>query len=107
MLLLNAAALTVPEGKAKGHAKLGWNILISQMLDRLSDRPRAYLLWGNPAQKIAKGVDPDTNLKIETPHPSPLSVYRGFYGSRPFSQVNAWLQAHGKQAIHWGDPEVP
>ena len=100
VLLLNTI-LTVPQGKAKGHAKLGWQALIPQILARLADAPRAYLLWGGPAQKAARSVDPAANLKIETAHPSPLSARRGFFGSRPFSRVNAWLQAHGRQSINW------
>lgn len=107
ILLLNAVALTVPEGKAKGHAKLGWQTLTHQILDRLQDRPRAYLLWGRPAQEAAKNVPATDNLKIETAHPSPLSVHRGFFGSQPFSRTNAWLQAQGLEPINWGDPEGP
>ena len=105
-MLLNTA-LTVPEGQAKGHAKLGWDSLVMDVLTRLADRPRAYLLWGRPAQQAASRVDPRANLKIETAHPSPLSVHRGFFGARPFSQTNAWLQAQGHRAINWGDPEGP
>ena len=103
VLLLNNV-LTVPAGQANGHAKLGWQTLTSEVLERLSDRPRAYLLWGASAQKTARTVDPDQNLKIETPHPSPLSAHRGFFGSRPFSRVNDWLQRQGKPAIQWTKP---
>lgn len=106
VLLLNTA-LTVPQGAPKAHARLGWSELVDQVLDRLGDRPRAYLLWGGPAQKAAKRVAGDRNLKIETAHPSPLSVHRGFFGSRPFSRVNAWLQAQDLPAINWADPEDP
>ena len=103
VLLLNTT-LTVPQQQAGGHAKLGWHRLTAQVLERLSDRPRAYLLWGAHAQKAAAAVDPLRNLKIETPHPSPLSARRGFFGSRPFSRTNAWLQAHGHRAINWTNP---
>ena len=103
VLLLNNV-LTVPAGSANGHAKLGWQTLTAQVLARLSDRPRAYLLWGAHAQKAAAQVDPVQNLKIETPHPSPLSARRGFFGSRPFSRVNDWLQGQGKPGIHWTKP---
>lgn len=107
VLLLNTV-LTVPAGEAKGHDKLGWQALTTQVLDRLSDRPRAYLLWGAGAHKAALGVDADVNLKIETAHPSPLSARRGFFGSRPFSRTNAWLQARGHRAINWANPpEAP
>lgn len=104
VLLLNTA-LTVPQGAAKAHAKLGWGNLVQDVLAHLSNAPRAYLLWGGPAQKAAKNVSAAENLKIETAHPSPLSVYRGFFGSRPFSRTNAWLQTQGLDAINWGNPE--
>jgi len=103
VLLLNSA-LTVRAGAAGSHAKLGWSTLTAQVLERLSDRPRAYLLWGAHAQKAACDVDGTLNLKIETAHPSPLSARRGFFGSRPFSRTNAWLQAHCHQAINWANP---
>jgi len=103
VLLLNNV-LTVPAGQANGHAKLGWQNLTRDVLARLSDRPRAYLLWGAHAQKAARSVDPQQNLKIETPHPSPLSAHRGFFGTRPFSRVNDWLQRQGKPAIQWTKP---
>ncbi len=107
VLLLNTA-LTVPAGTPNGHSGLGWNRLGAQVLARLSDRPRSYLLWGRHAQMAAKNVDAPRNLKIETAHPSPLSARRGFFGSRPFSRVNAWLHAQGQPAINWTDPpEVP
>ena len=105
VLLLNTA-LTVPEGRPKAHARLGWSRLVTEVLERLSDRPRAYLLWGGPAQAAARGVDGAVNLKIENAHPSPLSAHRGFFGSRPFSRTNAWLQAQGLDPINWGDPEA-
>ena len=104
VLLLNTI-LSVPQGKAKGHVKWGWQALTGQILTHLSDSPRAYLLWGTPAHKAARDVDSDTNLKLETKHPSPLSAYGGFFGSKPFSRTNAWLQARGVQPINWGDPE--
>ncbi|KIN64775.1 Uracil-DNA glycosylase [Sulfitobacter noctilucicola] len=104
VLLLNTA-LTVPQGAAKAHAKLGWSVLVDQVLAELAGAPRAYLLWGGPAQKAAKNVDAGANLKIESAHPSPLSVHRGFFGSRPFSRTNEWLQARGLAPINWGDPE--
>ena len=78
VLLLNTA-LTVRAGAAGSHAKLGWDRLTAQVLDRLSDRPRAYVLWGAHAQKAASAVDAERNLKIATPHPSPLSARRGFF----------------------------
>ncbi|KZZ66290.1 uracil-DNA glycosylase, partial [Sulfitobacter sp. HI0129] len=102
VLLLNTV-LTVPAGNAGGHRTLGWHKLTTQILRHLSDRPRAYLLWGAHAQKAAADVAAPRNLKIETPHPSPLSARRGFFGSRPFSRTNAWLQAQGLAAINWAN----
>ncbi len=104
VLLLNTT-LTVRAGTPGAHAKLGWQRLTSQILSHLADTPRAYLLWGAHAQKAAAEVDPARNLKIETAHPSPLSARRGFFGARPFSRVNAWLQARGHRAINWSHPE--
>jgi uracil-DNA glycosylase len=106
VLLLNTA-LTVPVGDAGGHGRLGWQRLIPQVLERLADRPRAYLLWGKSAEKVAAAVDPMRNFKLETAHPSPLSAHRGFLGSRPFSRTNDWLQRHGQTAINWTEPEAP
>jgi uracil-DNA glycosylase len=107
VLLLNTI-LTVPAAEAKGHATLGWQTLCEEVLAHLSTHPRAYLLWGATAQKAARDVDAATNLKIETAHPSPLSARRGFFGSRPFSRVNAWLQARGEPVINWANPpEAP
>jgi uracil-DNA glycosylase len=106
VLLLNTV-LTVPQGVPKGHAKLGWQTLTGQILHHLADRPRAYLLWGTPAQKAAQGVAPEANFKLETAHPSPLSARRGFFGSKPFSRTNAWLRNAGHASINWGDPEGP
>lgn len=103
VLLLNTI-LTVPAGEAKSHADLGWQSLATQILAHLAARPCAYLLWGALAHKAAADVDPHMNLKIETAHPSPLSARRGFFGSRPFTRTNDWLQARGMTAINWTTP---
>ncbi|MCV2864676.1 uracil-DNA glycosylase [Defluviimonas sp. WL0075] len=101
VLLLNTA-LSVPEARPKGHDRLGWDRLVGEVLGALDATPRAFLLWGGPAQKLAARYlsNPD-HLRIETAHPSPLSAYRGFFGSRPFSRVNAWLEARGEAPIVW------
>lgn len=99
VLLLNTA-LSVPAGAAGGHAKLGWDRLTAQVLARLDASPRAFLLWGAHAQKAARHLSAH-HLKIKTAHPSPLSAYRGFFGSRPFSRVNAWLADRDKAPIRW------
>ena len=102
VLLLNTA-LTVPPGKPKAHAKLGWSTLVQQVLEHLADTPRAFILWGNPAQAYAKYIG-QGHLIIQSAHPSPLSAYRGFFGSRPFSKVNQWLIDQGQEPINWADP---
>nr|WP_255670629.1 uracil-DNA glycosylase [Cognatishimia sp. F0-27] len=103
VLLLNSA-LSVPAGEAGAHARLGWLHLVRDVLHRLDDRPRAYILWGKHAQQLAAVIRHKEALRIESPHPSPLSARRGFFGSRPFSRVNEWLIAKGHTAIDWAGP---
>lgn len=100
VLLLNTA-LSVPAGQAGGHAKLGWSRLTRQVLDRLSDRPRAFILWGGHAQGFGDAIRGDAHLILRSAHPSPLSARRGFFGSRPFSSVNNWLTSRGETPIDW------
>lgn len=101
VLLLNTA-LTVPVGKANGHKGLGWDRLTRQILAATAaDGPRAFVLWGGPAQKLCAEVPRDGHLFVESPHPSPLSAYRGFLGSRPFSAVNRWLVERGEAPVDW------
>lgn len=102
VLLLNTV-LTVPVGAANGHKTWGWQRLTQQILAALGcDGPKAFALWGAPAQKLCAKIPRDQgHLFIESPHPSPLSCYKGFYGSRPFSQINAWLQSNGQSEIDW------
>ncbi|MFM2355208.1 MAG: hypothetical protein RLZZ528_944 [Pseudomonadota bacterium] len=100
VLLLNTS-LTVPAGQAGGHGGLGWQRLAEDVLDRVSCRPTAFLLWGAQAQAMRRAIRPGDHLLVESPHPSPLSARRGFFGSRPFSRVNAWLQARGEAPIRW------
>ncbi|MBY6005969.1 uracil-DNA glycosylase [Salipiger bermudensis] len=106
VLLLNTA-LTVPAGSAGAHAKLGWSRLTAQVLEALSDTPRAFILWGNHAQGFAKHITGPDHLVLRSAHPSPLSARRGFFGSRPFSRVNDWLIARGDTPINWTTPEAP
>ena len=98
VLLLNTS-LSVPDGQPGGHARLGWDRLTRSVIDRLGDRPRAYLLWGSHAQGFAP--DRPGDLVIRSAHPSPLSARRGFFGSRPFSTVNDWLRQRGHAPIDW------
>ncbi|MGA0541548.1 uracil-DNA glycosylase [Neotabrizicola sp. VNH66] len=101
VLLLNTV-LTVPVGRSNGHKGWGWEALAAQILAATAaDGPRAFLLWGAPAQKLCARLPRDGHLFVESPHPSPLSAYRGFFGSRPFSQVNAWLTARGEAPVDW------
>lgn len=104
VLLLNTT-LSVAAGEAGAHAKLGWDRLTAQILNHLGNSPRAYLLWGAHAQKVANPVSAQGNLKIETAHPSPLSARRGFFGSRPFSRVNNWLEYRGETPIDWAQTD--
>ena len=105
VLLLNTA-LTVPVGAIDAHRRLGWHPLIDEVLDRVARRPTAFILWGKRAQDAAKGIDPAVHLKIETAHPSPLAARKGFFGSRPFSRVNAWLASRGEAPIDWAPKEA-
>ena len=104
VLLLNTV-LTVPAGEANGHAKLGWQPLAEQVLQEVSETPTAFVLWGKQAQALARHITAPKNggehLLIESAHPSPLSARRGFFGSRPFSRINAWLAEQGQPQIDW------
>lgn len=107
VLLLNSV-LTVECHKPASHQKRGWEQFTDQIIRRLNDEREgiAFLLWGSYAQKKAAFVDRKKHLVIESPHPSPLSAHRGFFGSRPFSKINAYLEAQGKQAIDWRLPAL-
>jgi len=101
VLLLNTA-LSVPEGRPGGHARIGWDRLVAEVLAEIDPVPRAVLLWGGPARKLAaRHLMNPHHLRIETAHPSPLSAHRGFFGARPFSRVNDWLAARGEVPIRW------
>jgi uracil-DNA glycosylase len=100
VLLLNTC-LTVPAGCAGGHARFGWHRLAEDVFAALCDRPRAFLLWGRPAQGFARHIRGEDHLVLQSAHPSPLSARRGFFGSRPFSRVNDWLIAKGEVPIDW------
>lgn len=102
VLLLNTV-LTVRAHQAFSHAEIGWQEFTDaaiRILDR-QDRPIVYLLWGKPAQRKAAMLHNPRHLILEAPHPSPLSAYRGFFGSRPFSKTNAFLEANGEKPIDW------
>lgn len=101
VLLLNTV-LTVPLGEAHGHKGWGWEKLVRQILDHLAaTQPTAFILWGAPAQKLCAKLPREGHLFHQSAHPSPLSAYRGFFGSKPFSTVNDWLRASGRAEIDW------
>ena len=107
VLLLNTV-LTVEQGRAFAHAKQGWETFTRAVLEyavQQSVAPLAAVLWGKPAQKYAPVFaavqDRRPVLVLESAHPSPLSAYRGFFGSAPFGKINAFLQQHGEAAIDW------
>lgn len=105
MLLLNTV-LTVEEGRAGSHRGRGWEALTDALIAAASAEapPSAFLLWGAPAQAKAGLIDPIRHRVLTAPHPSPLSAHRGFFGSRPFSQANAFLAAQGRAPVDWRLP---
>ena len=105
VLLLNSV-LTVEDGQPGAHQGRGWERFTDAVIALVAARaePAAFLLWGSHAQKKAAKVDAARHLLLSAPHPSPLSAHRGFLGSRPFSQVNAWLVAQGRAPIDWALP---
>lgn len=102
VLLLNAT-LTVEQKKAGSHQKMGWEIFTDKVISCLAEQAEGivFILWGSYAQKKGKNIDREKHLVIETTHPSPLSVYRGFYGSKPFSKTNDYLVSKGLTVINW------
>ena len=101
VLLLNTA-LSVAPGEAGSHARWGWGALARQAVAAAqAERPLAFLLWGAHAQTALAGLPRPIDLTLASAHPSPLSARRGFFGSRAFSRVNAWLTARGEPAIDW------
>lgn len=101
VLLLNTS-LSVPPGAAGAHARWGWDRLARQAVIAAQEHgPLAFVLWGAQAQKAVAGLPRPQDLVIATAHPSPLSARRGFFGSRPFSQVNAWLRGRDETPIDW------
>lgn len=106
VLLLNNA-LTVEGGQAGSHAGRGWEEITDAAVAAVAARkePSVFILWGNHARKKASrvpGLQGNTrHLVLTAPHPSPLSAHAGFFGSRPFSQANAFLEANGRGAVDW------
>ena len=89
--------LTVRAHQANSHRGIGWEEFTDAAIMALNsqDRPIVFILWGAPAQRKKRMLNNQKHLILEAPHPSPLSAYRGFFGSRPFSQTNAFLEKNG------------
>jgi uracil-DNA glycosylase len=106
VLLLNTV-LTVLEGSAGAHAGRGWERFTDAAIHAVaaSEQPTVFILWGNHAARKAQLIDGARHLILTSAHPSPLSARRGFLGSRPFSQANAFLASHGRGAIDWRLPD--
>ncbi|MEO0030808.1 MAG: hypothetical protein RIS94_566 [Pseudomonadota bacterium] len=105
VLLLNNA-LTVEAAQAGSHQKKGWEEFTDAAVAAVAAQqaPCVFMLWGSHAQKKAArvpGLQGGRHLVLQAPHPSPLSAHAGFFGSRPFSQANAFLEAHGRGSINW------
>lgn len=102
VLLLNTV-LTVRAHKAASHQGKGWEIFTDAIIEavNMEDRPIVFILWGRPAQAKKKMLNNPKHLILEAPHPSPLSAYRGFFGSKPFSQTNTFLKENGVEPIDW------
>ena len=102
VLMLNTV-LTVRAHMANSHKGKGWEEFTDAAIMALDkqDRPIVFILWGSPAQRKAHMLHNPNHLILKAPHPSPLSAFRGFFGSRPFSQANAFLQAHGVEPVDW------
>ena len=102
VLLLNTT-LTVAQGRPNSHAGHGWETLTDAIIAKLSARqtPMVFILWGAHAQSKVALIDTHRHHIIKSPHPSPLSASRGFFGSRPFSRANAYLIQDGLDPIDW------
>jgi len=102
VLLLNTV-LTVEQGNSNSHKSIGWKKLTTEIIKNVNSKcPHVvFILWGRQAQTYSKYIDESKHLIITSPHPSPLSSYRGFFGSKPFSRTNAFLLHHKIDPINW------
>ncbi|MEJ5168775.1 MAG: uracil-DNA glycosylase [Arcobacteraceae bacterium] len=102
VFLINTV-LSVREGQAHSHAKHGWEIFTDSVIKKISDKKQnvVFILWGSPAIAKSKLIDSSKHHIITSPHPSPLSSYRGFFGSKPFSKTNEFLASRGIEKIEW------
>jgi len=108
VLLLNTV-LTVRAGQAHSHQKKGWEPLTDYVIEKLNERekPMVFILWGGAAKRKRNMIDENKHIVITSVHPSPLSAYRGFFGSKPFSKTNEALKSMGQEPIDWRLPETP
>lgn len=108
VLLLNTS-LTVERGNAGSHRGKGWETFTDRAIATVNEHaePSVFLLWGSPARKKKALVDTSRHLVLESPHPSPLSAHRGFFGNHHFSQANAFLEQRGRAPIDWQLPSDP
>ncbi|MFA7745216.1 uracil-DNA glycosylase [Salinicoccus roseus] len=106
VLLLNTV-LTVDANQANSHRGLGWEPFTDGVISHVSDNLDhvVFILWGKPAQKKERLIDTSRHCVIKSTHPSPLSAHRGFFGTRPFSRANEYLEAHGRAAVDWSEQE--
>ncbi|MFC7320632.1 uracil-DNA glycosylase [Halobacillus campisalis] len=106
VLLLNSV-LTVRAHKANSHRNQGWEVFTDRVIEALNqrERPAVFILWGKPAQRKAASVDTSKHLVLQAPHPSPLAAYRGFFGSRPFTKANEFLESKGQDMVNWRIPD--
>ncbi len=102
VLLLNAT-LTVKASEAGSHQNIGWETFTDTIIKTISDQKEhvVFILWGKYAQAKASLIDKDKHLILTAPHPSPFSAYTGFFGSKPFSKTNEYLEKYGLEKIEW------
>ena len=108
VLLLNTS-LTVEEGNAGSHRGKGWETFTDRAIETVNAEapPCVFLLWGSHARQKKALVDQERHLVLESPHPSPLSAHRGFFGNHHFSRANAFLAEHGRSTVDWQLPPTP
>lgn len=102
VLLLNSS-LTVQAHEANSHKKIGWQNFTDKVIQKISDQTdhKVFILWGNYARSKEELIDHSRHLVLESPHPSPFSARKGFFGSKPFSKSNQYLSKHGHDPIDW------
>lgn len=107
VLLLNTV-LTVRAHNANSHRGQGWEIFTDKIISLLNnhEKPVAFILWGRPARNKKSMITEPKHFIVESAHPSPLSAYNGFFGSRPFSRVNNFLKSVGETEIDWQIPNL-